>query len=421
MVEHQVIQEEFGSHRRQYYNLKDGGQSVIAVREKELNTLSSLFRSIFLPEGYPASVSKDYLSYQIWDTLQALCSAVTGVLSTRAILAGYGVGNAEATVSAAAMQWVVKNGSGMIGRILFAWKYGTSLDHNAKTWRLVADILNDFGMALEMISPHFPALFLPLVCTGTIAMSITGVAGGCSRAALTQHFAIRDNLGDVSAKDGSQETAVSLAGMLLGMLVTAILSSEAAGGILTWSLFLMFTICHLFCNYKGLRAVRLDTFNRQRADIFLSSYRKNGKILSPDEVSANETILWIDNSSPKIILGAPITEITNSTKVHLSDLLETYKEEKYLLRYEKGKIQIALQKSASPIDILKAYFHANQLRHLIPQGQKPISALEKESYATINKQFADMIPKLKQMGWNLDRCLLGPSEWRFSFESNKSE
>ena len=26
----------------------------------------------------------------------------------------------------------------MIGRILFAWKYGTSLDHNAKTWRLVA-------------------------------------------------------------------------------------------------------------------------------------------------------------------------------------------------------------------------------------------------------------------------------------------
>ena len=90
-------------------------------------------------------------------------------------------------------------------------------------------------------------------------MSITGVAGGCSRAALTQHFAIRDNLGDispllsplsslflplalplscfyyslirqqVSAKDGSQETAVSLAGMVLGMLVTALLASEAAG------------------------------------------------------------------------------------------------------------------------------------------------------------------------------------------------
>ena len=52
------------------YNLLDEGTEVKVVREAELNTLSSLFRSIFLPEGYPASVSKDYSSYQVWDTLQ---------------------------------------------------------------------------------------------------------------------------------------------------------------------------------------------------------------------------------------------------------------------------------------------------------------------------------------------------------------
>jgi Vitamin B6 photo-protection and homoeostasis len=53
------------------YNLQDGSDNAVTVvRETELNTLSSLFRSIFLPEGYPSSVSKDYLSYQIWDTLQ---------------------------------------------------------------------------------------------------------------------------------------------------------------------------------------------------------------------------------------------------------------------------------------------------------------------------------------------------------------
>lgn len=42
----------------------------------------------FLPEGYPHSVSKDYFEYQKWDSLQALCSSVTGLLSTRAILQG---------------------------------------------------------------------------------------------------------------------------------------------------------------------------------------------------------------------------------------------------------------------------------------------------------------------------------------------
>ena len=34
--------------------------------------------------------------------------------------------------------------------------------------------------------------------------SIVGVAGGATRAALTQHQALKDNMADVSAKDGSQ-------------------------------------------------------------------------------------------------------------------------------------------------------------------------------------------------------------------------
>lgn len=27
-------------------------------------------QSVFLPQGYPESVSEDYLQYQFWDTLQ---------------------------------------------------------------------------------------------------------------------------------------------------------------------------------------------------------------------------------------------------------------------------------------------------------------------------------------------------------------
>jgi len=125
---------------------------------------------------------------------------------------------------------------------------------------------------------------------------------------------------------------------------------------------MLFTIFHLFCNYKGLRAVRLDTFNRQRANIFLSEYRNSGKILSPEQVSVRETILWIDRSSPSIRLGAPIHELTNESRQNLDILLSLYKNERYMLRFEHGKIQVAIQKSASHEDILKAYLNANQLR-----------------------------------------------------------
>jgi len=33
------------------------------------------------------------MGYQVWDTLQAFCSTVTGTLATKALLTGMGVGN----------------------------------------------------------------------------------------------------------------------------------------------------------------------------------------------------------------------------------------------------------------------------------------------------------------------------------------
>lgn len=80
-------------------------------------------RKVFLPYGYPDSVSNDYLEYQIWDTVQAFCSTITGTFTTQAILKGVGVGNADAAPLAAAITWIMKDGTGMIGRIVFAsWK-----------------------------------------------------------------------------------------------------------------------------------------------------------------------------------------------------------------------------------------------------------------------------------------------------------
>ena len=46
----------------------------------------------FMPEGYPDSVTSDYLEFQIWDSVQALMSYVRGMLCSQAIMTGIGVG-----------------------------------------------------------------------------------------------------------------------------------------------------------------------------------------------------------------------------------------------------------------------------------------------------------------------------------------
>jgi len=92
----------------------------------------------------------------------------------------------------------------MVGSILFAWIQGSNLDCNAKKWRLFADVLNDASILLEMLAPLFKAYFTFVACLSSVSKAIVGVAGGATRAAMTQHQARRDNMADVAAKDGSQ-------------------------------------------------------------------------------------------------------------------------------------------------------------------------------------------------------------------------
>lgn len=84
----------------------------------------SVIKDVFLPKGYPNSVSADYTEYQVWDTCQAFCSSISGTLAMQAVMQGIGVGSETATPVAAAIAWLMKDGTGMVGSILFAWSKG---------------------------------------------------------------------------------------------------------------------------------------------------------------------------------------------------------------------------------------------------------------------------------------------------------
>ena len=46
---------------------------------------------------------------QVWDTVQAICSYVRGMLSTKALLEGIGVGEETATPLGATFQWFLRD------------------------------------------------------------------------------------------------------------------------------------------------------------------------------------------------------------------------------------------------------------------------------------------------------------------------
>ncbi|XP_049494675.1 RUS family member 1 isoform X5 [Panthera uncia] len=290
--------------------------------------LSSLI-AVFLPQGFPDSVSPDYLPYQLWDSVQAFASSLSGSLATHAVLLGIGVGNAKASVSAATATWLVKDSTGMLGRIIFAWWKGSKLDCNAKQWRLFADILNDVAMFLEIMAPIYPIFFTITICTSNLAKCIVSVAGGATRAALTMHQARRNNMADVSAKDSSQETLVNLAGLLVSLLMLPLVS-DCPGFSLGCFFFL--TALHIYANYRAVRALVIETLNEGRLRLVLKHFLQRGEVLGPTSANQMEPLWTGFWPSQSLSLGVPLHRLTSSV-FDLQQLVEGH-QEPYLLHWD---------------------------------------------------------------------------------------
>ena len=230
-----------------------------------------------------------------------------------------GVGNNAAKVTAALWQTTVRRNIGKVARITFTTFKGTDLDSNCKAWRIVADVLNDMCTAIEVLSPmlclarsdcNAQWLYFVWVCAAEVFRSIVGVAGGASRAALTQHFSKADNFGDVNAKDGSQEMFVEILGSGLGMIVSDVaLESDHAT---KWAIFSAFTLLHVYANVRACRSVCLRTFNRQRAHIVVDQWLRDRTIPAPEEVQRREHTVYFGGSQVKgvsIVLGAAVSQL----------------------------------------------------------------------------------------------------------------
>lgn len=425
-----IATERYGSQESWKYLLKDGRmkrQKDAADGRLAGNSISGVFKSVFLPQGYPESVSEDYLQYQLWDTVQAFSSSLSGTLATQASLRGVGVGNQEATVAAATITWLLRDGTGMLGRILFAWLKGNKLDSEAKKWRLFADILNDVAMFMEIAAPHFPPFFTLIVCIAGIFKSIVGVAGGATRAALTVHQARRNNMADISAKDGSQETLVNLAGLLVSLALIPFVTDNP---LLTFILFFLFTVLHLFANYKAVRSVVMGTLNEARLSIVLNWYLLHGQLLSPVEANQKEPVFLSLGRTVPIKLGVRLGDVVQEPGELQLALKNNSKP--YLIGIKNGTVCVCLGSDASVRDEIMAACQALCLRAVLHDDSSLSGVLKQlsktkdpwelvsQSHKMINQIFHTFLKELDQAKWHTDRTLLDWNEWRVEWSKKRS-
>jgi hypothetical protein len=312
---------------------------------------------------------------------------------------------------AGALNWVVKDGIGQVGGVVFASHMGQSrrFDDNPKRWRMVAAASLDVAAFLEIASPALaatPQFVLPLACAANVLKNIGFLTASASRAALHQSLARAGNLADVTAKSGSQSMAAGLLGTTLGILLsTTVLHQDPQ---LFMAGFCVLSFFHQVGNYTSLQHVGLNHFNRHRLHIVLHHYLQQQQqqqqqerpvssdpkndndqglsllILTPDQVAQYEVYLpWMredEDTATWLSIASGLAHIAPGGPVELTRLLNILSGESYLIniissrssssshgdKNESGqgqeRVYLTFLEGATGEDLIKGCLHAYLIR-----------------------------------------------------------
>jgi hypothetical protein len=153
--------------------------------------------------------SSGYLKYVLYDNIQDLSTSLRSVLATQRILEGVGVGRAGATALSATLNFIIRDGCGMVASLLFTSYAARGFRRNVKRWKFFADIMVDVGITLEILAPcvltnlTLQGWFLPLLCLGNICKALCGVAAGACGGAIQMYWAVKV----MGTEDGISEVA----------------------------------------------------------------------------------------------------------------------------------------------------------------------------------------------------------------------
>jgi hypothetical protein len=462
--------------------------TLSSYRTKDMTNIQDIpFIHHFLPANYPHSVCPSYTQYASYCFAGSIAGSAAMVLSTQALLVAVGVGTQSAAPMAAALNWVMKDGVGQLGVVIFASQLGKggidvgywrgrmakltgrkyskgnfqtgTADSNPKRWRMVAAIALDASTLLEICTPMMgPQWFLPCASVANIGKNVGFLAASASRAAIHQSLCMggsisqaktadgsvdvvsttnveknkgktntmnfNNNLGDVTAKSGSQAIVASLFGTALGILLSQTFCSDhGTSGILAG--FIVLSAVHQVCTFKALRAVPLKSLDRHRLHIVLNEYIKGNReaifdekkaldqfnLLSPMQVSEIDFFLPLippDESANWLTIGAPLLEVCPFGADELESLLipslgENLSNIKYILKVKKGgNILLTFLESATENDILKGMFHAYIAHEFVSElPEQTSSRIIKKSLSITNLNLQTFISHLKRTNWEV--------------------
>ncbi|PON82156.1 Root UVB sensitive family [Trema orientale] len=410
-------------------SFKKGSFRALSLQTPQVpyDGMMAFVRSYVVPEGFPDSVTPSYVPYMTWRALKHFFGGAMGVFTTQTLLGSVGVSRNRATPGAVAINWILKDGAGRVGKMLFA-RQGKKFDYDLKQLRFAGDLLMELGAGVELATAAVPHLFLPLACAANVVKNVAAVTSTSTRTPIYKAFAKGENIGDVTAKG---ECVGNIAD-LLGTGMSILISKRNPSLVMTFALL---SCGYVFSSYQEVKSVVLHTLNRARFTVAVESFLKTGRVPSLKEGNKNENIFsfpWLKDRH--VVLGPRFKDAFQDPGAYLA-IEPFFEREKYIVTYNPSKDQVyaLLKDQAKSDDILKAAFHAHVLSYFInsssggrltSQKQRKdgnlntvptpvdLEAHIAESCKIVSTSYGLFKHKAAEQGWTMSESLLNPGRAR---------
>lgn len=275
----------FDGNSSNLWDFEDGYRKLFRI-------CASGVRNFFLPR----EISGNYLEYVKWKFLHRVFSSALQVLATQAMFHAIGIGYSRSLPSAAALNWVLKDGLGRLSRCIYTASLASAFDTNLKRVRFSTSVLFSLSIGVELLTPAFPQYFLLLATVANIAKQISLACYLATGTSVHRSFAVADNLGEVSAKGQIQTVCFDNIGLMLAAVLNILLRNNSRlQEALPFIVYPIFSVMDLIGIYEGLKHVHLQTLTKDRLEIIINCWVRLGRVPSPAEVSKREGIGLIQN------------------------------------------------------------------------------------------------------------------------------
>lgn len=372
-------------------------------------------RLFFLPR---ATVTSDYLNYQLWTVPAHITGWLSTSLATSSLLKAVGLGSGPVGVvgMSYAIKWLTRDGIGALGRLFVGSRLNSVFDEDPRRWRMYAEFITTAGLALEILTQLSPGYFIALAGAGNLTKSIgKGMGRPCFRVIQTYFSSVSNNVGDVAAREELWEVTAQLLGLIASVAVLKTLETMGTpeAVIPVWA---GVHSIHVAMRYRGLLELRFPFLNQKRAAYIVTQYIERGTVPGIEDTAVKEPLLAGPTSvRPSAHFGCSVEDLLHGSLFSLTDLLSVYQGEKYLLTWSSSSrsCRVVLWQSATHTDALRALLQAAWLDKHAVDDCCIIDAVK-----NMQENFDGFVECAEKQGWQLQRTVVADGGVRISGDAD---